>query len=239
MVAEANRARTVRLWELSTGKVRRRLEGHTAQASAGAFSPDGKLLATASADRTGLVWDIYGLDEGALQLDAGQLDALWNELADADASKSMKAIGALARGGAPALAYLKERLLPVAAPDPQRLAEWIAKLDVQDMVERQKAEAEIEKLGEGAIAALRKALTTSKAAPETKKRIEALLARLEGWTLPPDRLRQLRALEAVEVMNSPGGLELVKTVAAGVPEARLTRHAVAAVARLTRRTNAP
>src|SRR2546430_6685344 len=44
--------RTVRLWDSATGAARLTLEGHSISVWAVAFSPDGKLVASASGDRT-------------------------------------------------------------------------------------------------------------------------------------------------------------------------------------------
>jgi WD40 repeat protein len=49
---------TVRLWDAESGKEVRSLDGHSATILALAFSPDGKLLATGSGDRTARVWDV-------------------------------------------------------------------------------------------------------------------------------------------------------------------------------------
>lgn len=239
MIAEAQRARTVRLWELSTGKVRRRLEGHTAQATAAAFAPDGRLLATSGADRRGLIWDIYGLSEGELKLDAAQLQSLWADLADADAPKGLSAVGALARGGAPALAMLKDRLKPVAAPEPQYIARRIAELDAKELADRQKAEEELETAGDAVIAPLRKAWADPKASPEMKQRLERLVQKLEGFPFSSDCLRQSRALEALEVIGTPAAMEAIQSLAEGAPDARLTRAAKASLDRLRRRAAVP
>jgi WD40 repeat protein len=48
----------VRLWDVATGKVVRTFAGHTAQAIALAFAPDGRRLATGGRDRAIILWDV-------------------------------------------------------------------------------------------------------------------------------------------------------------------------------------
>jgi WD40 repeat protein len=47
---------TVRLWDVATGQERITLKGHPAAVVRAAFAPDGKTLATASADGTLKLW---------------------------------------------------------------------------------------------------------------------------------------------------------------------------------------
>ncbi|MCA9679913.1 MAG: serine/threonine protein kinase, partial [Myxococcales bacterium] len=57
-LAAAMADRTVRLWDLATGKLTRTLRGHTDLVMNVAFSPDGQLLASTSYDRTIRVWNL-------------------------------------------------------------------------------------------------------------------------------------------------------------------------------------
>jgi WD40 repeat protein len=52
----------VQLWEVDTGRLVARLEGHAGQVNCLAFSPDSTRLASGSYDRTVRLWDVarYG-----------------------------------------------------------------------------------------------------------------------------------------------------------------------------------
>ena len=49
--------KTVRLWDVESGKELRRLEGHSDKVDSVCFSPDGKQLLTGSWDKTARLWD--------------------------------------------------------------------------------------------------------------------------------------------------------------------------------------
>src|SRR6266567_262274 len=57
VLASSSRDKTIRLWDLATGGLKRTLTEHTADVYDVTFSPKGNLLASASADKTIRLWD--------------------------------------------------------------------------------------------------------------------------------------------------------------------------------------
>ena len=58
MLASGSFDRTIRLWQVDTGKVIHTLIGHSARVQCVAFSPDGQMLASSSFDQTIKLWHI-------------------------------------------------------------------------------------------------------------------------------------------------------------------------------------
>ena len=56
-LASGSKDKTIKLWDLATGKEQATLEGHTDDVYSVAYSPDGKILASGSKDETIKVWD--------------------------------------------------------------------------------------------------------------------------------------------------------------------------------------
>ena len=70
---------------------------------------------------------------------------------------------------------------------------------------------------------------------EVRRRADTLLTKLD--TSPPSSktIQALRAVEVLERIATPEALDVLKTLAGGAPEARLTQEALASLQRLSRR----
>jgi RNA polymerase sigma factor (sigma-70 family) len=232
VVAAGYSDQTVRLLEVASGKERARFQGHLSGLSTLAFSPDSRLLATGAWDRTIVIWDVTGrisADKPDLALlDARAQDRLWADLADSDATKAYQAMQALL-GSMDTVSVLRKRLRPAVSADPARLDRLVAELDSDDFIVREKATRELAALGDRAEPALRK--TLPKASAESRRRIEDILKLIDPSS-SADLLRGLRAMEVLEWVGSADARQVLKTLAEGDPQARLTRDAKASLRRL-------
>jgi RNA polymerase sigma factor (sigma-70 family) len=235
----------VKLWNLADGRERATLKGHTDSVWSVRFSPDGRSLVTASRDEKAKVWEVAtGQErmtlENGLELFDGKLatpltgrdrEEIWKVLAVEDAKPAQRAISQLVRAPEQAVPWLAEqlRLEPKAtAAQEKRIQELLVQLDDDDFNTREQATAELLQLGLQALPALRQALN-GKLSVEVRQRIDGVLAKLSKT----DQLRGLRAVEALELMNTAEARQVLQDLAEGAPEAFLTQEAKASYQRLS------
>jgi hypothetical protein len=225
-----NPAPHLRVWELATGEVRwdQLLPGPVFVL---AYSPDSRTLAAASLDTTVVLWDVGG--RLAAKPAPKELDGAWPALAQTDASQAHELMAKLGALPTEAVKLFQSHLRAAPALEDDKLKRLIADLDDEAQPTRTKASAELAEIGVAAKPALENALkgTPSK---EQQLRIESLLRRLADDTPTAAQLRQLRAVEVLERLDTPEARSLLKSLAEGRADARLTRAAMEARARLER-----
>jgi RNA polymerase sigma factor (sigma-70 family) len=230
---------SVRLWELASAKLRAHYTGFTGDVLSMAFRPDGRALASGCGDTTIMLWDLSGQSLSGTTakrpLDPKELDTAWDDLASLDATVAFHAIGKLAGSPEQAKMLIAKNLHASAQVDAKRVTQLIRDLDSDDFDTRDKASAELEKLGEAAEPTIREAYKQQQSA-EVHLRLEVLLSKLDGSTPSAGHLRQVRSMEILELLNNPESVDLLKTFANGQADSRLTKEAKAVLERLKKKS---
>jgi hypothetical protein len=147
------------VWDADTGKETGRLTGHRATVEALAFSPDGNVLVSGSCDTTILFWDLWSAiarpKPATDRLPSDRLDQLWSDFKHDDAPRAHQAIAIAAKHPNDSVPFLRRSIFPGPAPDPALLTRLIGELDDDNFAVREKASAELARLGFPAGLALR------------------------------------------------------------------------------------
>jgi WD40 repeat protein len=197
------------------------------------FSPDGRRVAVSFADASIAFWDAVAWRKQVEELVAGSvptdLTPLWDDLAK-DTATGFRAARLLSAAGDKAVTLLEERIEPKKSPDKALLKQWLTDLDSPAFATREKAEKNLWAIAAQAESHLREELkaTTS---PEVRKRVRGLLEGLDSRTLTTDETRELRAVQALEWLDTESARTLLARWAGGDPNATLTKAAVKAPGR--------
>jgi hypothetical protein len=161
-----------------------------------------------------------------------RLKALWTNLASEDARLAHAAMRVLAADPATSVPFLGDRVRPArVGPPPEELVlKWIADLDSDEVRVREAAADKLKRFGAGAKPALGKALA-AKPTPEAERRIKELLLTM-GQPVPPEELRDLRAVDVLEQSGTEEARRVLRSLAGGAETASLTRAAKRALRRL-------
>jgi RNA polymerase sigma factor (sigma-70 family) len=253
-LASASMDGTVRLWDLRSGKEIGRFGKEVGSANenykkegrwvlAVAFSPDGRTLVSGGLDvakggaipSTANIWDvsrITGRPRTSAERSPADLEADWKDLAG-DAAAGYAALGRLVSSPERGVPFLAKQLQSAQPVDTKRIERLIADLNNGHFQIREKAAKELETLTDRAVPTLRKALAGNPSL-EAKRRLEALLDRLEAVGTSAETIREVRVVEALEWIGNAEARRLLAKLAAGAPETRLTQEAKEATRALSR-----
>jgi WD40 repeat protein len=235
LLIHAGHQSKVHVMELASGQDRQTIEAAQSGLTALTISPDGKTLVTGGNDGTALLWDLAaaGPAGSKTSFSEKELALLWTNMGG-DAPKAGQAIADLAAMPVQAVPFLSGQVTPAVKPDLARIEKLIKDLDSENFQARKTSETELDKAGFAAKPFLEKALK-SKPSLDMARRIETMLTKLETMPLPPETVRQLRALEVLEEIGSPLARQLIEKLASGAPGEPLTVEARSALERLKRR----
>ncbi len=224
-------------FEVTTGQYRRTLKGHRDMSfSLSTAATDSRRLLSGSKDTTALVWDVGVVGVAKFGKPNSKSDPadLWDALGHPDGEKGFAAMADFAADPAFAVKVLAERMKPARpGPDAASIAKLVADLDNDRFAVRESAAKKLDELGEAAVPAVRAKLEKT-ASTEVATRLTRFLERFDGPPSDGDKLRQARAIELLEHLDTPAALELLKSIAAGGP-AHQTTHAGAAAKRIAAR----
>jgi hypothetical protein len=215
----------VRLWESASAHLRATLPMPGTSVTSLAISLRGDTLAVGDIARVS-AWRLYATGPRL----PGQLPpTLWQDLAS-DSAAAYRAILVLATHPHDAVGLLKDRLRPVTvnATVRKECEALVAALDSDDFEARDRANRKLEAMSPWIEPLLKQALTGAKSI-ELQRRLHAIIARVGQSTLP-----LLRAVELLEHATGTEARQLLRQIAEGEPEARITRDAREALQRCER-----
>jgi HEAT repeat protein len=169
-------------------------------------------------------------EPGPVGVSPRQLETLWNDLACGNTPRGYRAYWKILMLPKPPVALFKQRLFPVPKVEPEQIARWIADLESNRFEIRQKAAEALENIEAIAEPALRRVLAGAPSL-ELRQRVEGLLDKLDP-AKSGERQRLLWSVEILERIGTPEAQEVLKVLAGGAAEARLTKEAQAALKRL-------
>jgi RNA polymerase sigma factor (sigma-70 family) len=226
-LATAASGGVLQVWEVATWTKRNEFKGGQREgATTLTFAPGGQLL-SGSLDTTVLAWDT----RPPRVADSVSLESAWNALAARDVSESFRSEGRFLSSPADTVKYFADRIKLVEALDPRKVQRWLADLDSDDFAIREAASHSLEEMDEQAISFLESTLKSTKS-DEVRTRVSKILERRWATAIPPEQLRELRAVAVLERIGDGESKDLLKKWAGGPAGTRLTMESADALKRL-------
>ena len=221
------------LWDLAEGKQLARHAGHSGIVYGVAFSPGGRLVASASEDGTAIVWNPAAKQAG----EAAAWVKTWRTKAAADRAKDVDSLlTALSATDWPELCASRERLFLTGdegaraaaetllssvarVADEARLKDLLAQLDNDEFAARVKAQRELKAQGRRIVPWLEARLQDAALSAEVRGALTDVLTAIRGADLLPAALARQRAVGIlIEMPRTEGVSDALKRFAAGPKE---------------------
>jgi WD40 repeat protein len=228
------RSEVVEVWDFRRGRMAATFRGHEGRLRDFAFTSDGRSLVTASDDGTLLVWDVAGAARAvpaAVVPSEQHLREAWDDLGSSDPVRAFAGVRVLASVPNRMVPLVRTGVKPAAPVDAAVIERLLVDLASETFATREAATTGLIAAGDAAEGKVRAYLAATPD-PEGRLRAGQILAAISGPPATAVRRRELRAVEALEWAGTAGAEELLRGLAKGAPEARLTRDAAAALRRL-------
>jgi WD40 repeat protein len=201
------------------------------------LSRDGRTAFTVLTDGSALAWDLTPARHSPKPLvpnvGEAELAAWWTDLGKDDVGKAWQALWGMTETPQ-AVDFMGGRLKAIAAPEAAIVRRWIAELDSEVFVTRQQAQTELAAVAELIEPLMRETLKDN-VSLEVRRRLTLILEQVQNRSATGDELRQVRAVAALELINTPQARKLLAQLATGAAGARQTREARMALRRLAMR----
>lgn len=230
----------VKVWDLPTGAEALSFSGYPAPIWCVAFSPDGQNLATACGMWNKVspgevwVWDLSCLPKDNRPVPVvgeKDLERWWNDLAGENPMAAYRAIWNLSAASRRSLPYLMEHAVVPPTTTRAEIDRLIINLDDDDFPVRERASAELSRLGAVARPELQKALRSRSA--EVHRRASLILQGMTaGPALSREEMRGIRLLEALGHMEGEDIRPLLRKLASGSERSPVSLEAKLALERL-------
>jgi WD40 repeat protein len=229
------RGNSIHVWEIASQTERARFDVEGATVTSVAFSSDRNVLGAGKEDGTIELRNLRPSEAERVRFSGEALPAYWRTLSEPDSKKAEQAARVLVDGGQKSVALIHRLCKPVQSPSDSELASLIRDVDSDQYAVREQATTDLRELGELARSAIEKALQ-GKVGLEARHRLEKLLRESRSLASSHRELQAWRAIEVLERIGSSDAKEVLRTLASGVPDARVTREAQTCLERLNRRT---
>jgi WD40 repeat protein len=206
---------------------------HPVALSCAEWAPDGKSFCTGGYDTSILIWPSLleqWKNSPPLTLTGPDMERAWHDLAETEATVGYSALRKFVLAQTQAVHYLEKRLQPSPTITPEQMQRMIRKLESANFRTRESVGRDLTK-SERAGVFLKKALK-EKPSPELRLRIERLLPELPRYPVSGEKLRNLRAIQALEWIGTAGARKLLSRIATGDPRTFETQEAIASLGRL-------